>query len=108
MFFPSELWGSMGKRLVSRMPGRKDLLTQVRFFLGIWGHFQVSVELPPSIQMGPGVRPTCCTNVETEAQTWPVLLQISGYDSFFAHIGLFKLEVEKLFAGRTVYRKSTL
>lgn len=52
-----------GMRLVSMMPGGKDLLTQPQFFLGIWGRSQVSVELPASVQIGPRVRPVCFTNV---------------------------------------------
>lgn len=62
------------------MPGGKDLLTQPQFFLGIWGRSQVSVELPASVQIGPRVRPVCFTNVETEAQMWPMLLRISACD----------------------------
>lgn len=64
-------------RLVSRERGRKGLLAHPQLLPGIWSPFQVSVAPPPSNQMGPRVRPMCSTNVETEAQTWLMLVQIS-------------------------------
>ena len=56
---------------------RKGLLVRRQLFLGISGYFQAGIELevfgagiPPPMQMGPSVGPTCFTKVETEVQTW--------------------------------------
>ena len=62
---------------VSGQPARKGLLVRRQLFLGISGYFQAGIELgvfgagiPPPMQMGPSVGPTCFTKVETEVQTW--------------------------------------
>ena len=62
---------------VSGQPARKGLLVRRQLFLDISGYFQAGIELevfgagiPPPMQMGPSVGPTCFTKVETEVQTW--------------------------------------
>ena len=62
---------------MSGQRARKGLLVRRQLFLGISGYFQAGIELgvfgagiPPPMQMGPSVGPTCFTKVETEVQTW--------------------------------------
>ena len=76
----TELWGSMGDEVGAYDAWGERPSHTTPVLPGYLGPFPSECRAPASVQIGPRVRPVCFTNVETEAQTWPMLLHSSACD----------------------------